>query len=604
MSPIMSPRNPTAPDPLAHAQLDPTGELTAEAMRVRRSSKEAEAASPGRRARTFRDRRLSKDLIHDDASESDEGADDAAEATAWAMNQAQQGAGALGKGVSPASSRGAGSSLTSPETRRFSVPGANFEANAVCRRVSLQEFVQLEEEEENAGNPEPLDAVKSAIDQAMPLTPGGSFVQAGEENEVPDATPVPLTVAADSPDMEHLRGSQLSSVSSAGAMSNSDTPSRERRLKPSQQPKTAERSDGFSSSAAVTVSVEMGDVGDEGGKSSSFDPSMVGTYSCHGQEPGKEGATAVAKINQDCACLGHPFAGLAGTAMFSVYDGHGKYGHEVSQEAMHTIFHMLEESADELADNPGGTLADAFEACNIHLRLMACEPEIEVNALESGTCAVVAFLHHRKLFVASVGDCRCVLGSRIDDDTLSSLQLSTDHKVNLPGEQARIEGKGGWVRPSRIDPEDGEFVPARMYEVEGKPWLGPGLCVSRSLGDLNAMRCGLIPTPELFTHVVRPEDRFIILASDGVWEFIDNDEAVKTVDTFHQKGLPALDACRYLIARAAVCWRKFEGDYRDDITAMVVYLDDVLEKLAEEDPDTVDGASAAGGAGAPSAAAA
>ena len=81
-------------------------------------------------------------------------------------------------------------------------------------------------------------------------------------------------------------------------------------------------------------------------------------------------------------------------------------------------------------------------------------------------------------------------------------------------------------------------------------------------------------------------------------------QAVAIVGQFYDKGLPALDACRFLIAKAALCWRKFEGDYRDDITAMVVYLDDVLEKLAEEDPDTVDGASAAGGAGAPSAAAA
>ena len=141
--------------------------------------------------------------------------------------------------------------------------------------------------------------------------------------------------------------------------------------------------------------------------------------------------------------------------------------------------------------------------------------------------------------------------------------------MSLPEEEARITAKGGYVRPGRIDPDDGEFIPARLYEVEGKPWLGPGLCVSRSLGDLNALRCGLIPTPEVFSHVVRDEDKFIILASDGVWEFISNEEAVKIVKVFYDKGLPALDACRYLIAKAAVAWRRFEGDYRDDITAIV-----------------------------------
>jgi len=249
---------------------------------------------------------------------------------------------------------------------------------------------------------------------------------------------------------------------------------------------------------------------------------------------------------------------------------------------MHTIYHMLEESGEQIMDDPAGTLADAFEACNVHLRLMACEPMIEVNALESGTCAVCAFMHLRELFVASVGDCRCVLGARGDDGEMAVIQLSTDHKVSLPGELARIEGKCGYVRPGRIDPDDGEFVPARMYEHEDRPWLGPGLCVSRSLGDLNALRCGLIPTPEVFSHVVRDEDKFIILASDGVWEFIDNDEAVRIVEVFYNKGLPALDACRYLIAKAAVSWRRFEGEYRDDITAIVVYLDIVLQQLSAD----------------------
>ena len=48
-------------------------------------------------------------------------------------------------------------------------------------------------------------------------------------------------------------------------------------------------------------------------------------------------------------------------------------------QAMHTIHHMLEEAADEMLEDPAGTLADAFEACNIHLKLMACEPTIQVS---------------------------------------------------------------------------------------------------------------------------------------------------------------------------------------------------------------------------------
>ena len=212
--------------------------------------------------------------------------------------------------------------------------------------------------------------------------------------------------------------------------------------------------------------------------------------------------------------------------MFSVYDGHGKYGDQVSREAMHTIYRMLEDTGDDLLDDPAGMLADAFEATNIHLRLMACEPDIQVNALDSGTCAVVALLYHRELY-ASVGDCRCVLGgrrggrrgggagagagagaarsptaasparARADADELFSVRLSTDHKVDLPGEAFGAAGCAVAHRQGRR-----RAVPARMYEVEGKPWLGPAC--PRALGDLNALRCDFIPTPEIFTHEVRP----------------------------------------------------------------------------------------------------
>lgn len=308
-----------------------------------------------------------------------------------------------------------------------------------------------------------------------------------------------------------------------------------------------------------------------------FDRSLVGTYSCHGAEPTDTGS--IAKINQDCASISHPFARTPGTALFCVYDGHGKFGHHVSQEVLHSLLYELEENNERLQEDPAALLAETFENVNVHLRLCAKEQPCIVDAMDSGACAIVVWMRGRELVVAGAGDCRAVLGTR-HDAQLCSTPLSDDHKVNLPAEQARIEAAGGWVRPESGDADD--FNPARLYEAEGKPWLGPGLCVARCLGDLKANACGLIPTPEICMHTLQSTDLFLILASDGVWEFIDNDEAVAIVGQFYDKGLPALDACRFLIAKAALCWRKFEGDYRDDITAIVVYLGDVVTALELE----------------------
>lgn len=385
----------------------------------------------------------------------------------------------------------------------------------------------------------------------------------------------------------------------------SPTPTRERR-RPSMQPRTAvahSKAQLLKGNSSVMISQEMGEAGiDDTSTRQNLSDDIVGTYSCHGMEPSDDDGH-IDKINQDCGCCGYPFAGLTRTALFSVYDGHGQFGHDVSQECMHTIYHSLVVADQELADDPCGTLADAFEACNIHLRIMACSEVLEVNALDSGTCAVVACVHDRELFVAGVGDCRCVLGIKpwvdgvnggqvgdgdreqgsADDGELQAIALSTDHKVDLPAEQARIESKGGWVRGGVVD-DEGDYIPARMYEKEGMPQLGPGLCISRSLGDLNALRCGLIPTPEVFSHEIGESDRYLILGTDGLWEFVSNGEAVRIVDDFYSKGLPAIDACRFLIAKAAVAWRQEEGDYRDDITAMVVYLPELMQLFDSSSP--------------------
>jgi hypothetical protein len=78
------------------------------------------------------------------------------------------------------------------------------------------------------------------------------------------------------------------------------------------------------------------------------------------------------------------------------------------------------------------------------------------------------------------------------------------------------------------------------------------------------------------------DDCFLILASDGVWEFIDMDEAVALVDHFYTEGKRAMDACRLLIAKAALAWRINEGHYRDDITAIVAYLPPLVEGLSTQ----------------------
>ena len=81
---------------------------------------------------------------------------------------------------------------------------------------------------------------------------------------------------------------------------------------------------------------------------------------------------------------------------------------------------------------------------------------------------------------------------------------------------------------------------------------------------------GVIAEPEVKQFELDAEDQFMILASDGVWEFIYSQEAVDMVSKSLREGNSVTQACQELIEQAAQRWAEEEGDYRDDITAVII----------------------------------
>ena len=311
-------------------------------------------------------------------------------------------------------------------------------------------------------------------------------------------------------------------------------------------------------------------------------PTIVGNFSCHGAEPDQSG-DPVGKTNQDCSCAVSPVGGQEGVALFCVFDGHGRHGHIVSKEALVSMHFELERSS-KLSTSPAEALTAAFEAVQSHLIVLGAQKSPAVPARESGACGLVAYLAGETLTVAGAGDCRAVLASKRGGE-LHATNLSTDHKVDLPAEQPRLEAASAFVSPAQGSETDDDFAPARVYESKSEPWRGPGLTMSRTLGDTDASVCGVIATPEVRTHEVQSEDAFLILASDGVWEFIDSDEAVHIVGRALESGLAASDAAHLLIMRAVIRWAQVEGSYRDDITAVVIYLPETIGTLRQKSSD-------------------
>lgn len=337
---------------------------------------------------------------------------------------------------------------------------------------------------------------------------------------------------------------------------------------------------------------------------------VIGTYTCRGMENSK------LKPNQDYACYSQPFAGIGGTALFVVCDGHGRHGDDVSQEVLNSLIFELEEQAEGMLHEPGHTIATSFVAVNDHLHAMSMEEELQVDARDSGACAVLAFLSGAytggslsprplrsidlalltrlppspvppsptgsQLWIGGVGDCRAILGTSDVNGGIITQPLSVDHAVDLPAERTRMEAAGGHIREGFHD-EDGEYLAAKVYEDEYNERKGPGLSVSRALGDLTAVDVGLIPNPQLAYHKVNADDQYLILASDGVWTFLESDEVMQMAHLSFEKGKPAQEACKAIIARSARQWQRHEGtNYRDDITVIVVHLGKLVNFLQRE----------------------
>lgn len=116
----------------------------------------------------------------------------------------------------------------------------------------------------------------------------------------------------------------------------------------------------------------------------------------------------------------------------------------------------------------------------------------------------------------------------------------------------------------------------RLVDHRGQPvgpdrvWLPtswvPGLAMSRALGDAVAHSVGVSSEPETSVVDVCAQDKFLILASDGVWEFIDPQGAVDIVCDCKD----AEEACRRLVDASWAKWLREEEGVVDDITVVCV----------------------------------
>jgi serine/threonine protein phosphatase PrpC len=177
-----------------------------------------------------------------------------------------------------------------------------------------------------------------------------------------------------------------------------------------------------------------------------------------------------------------------------------------------------------------------------------------------GTTATVVLLHGQEMSVAHVGDSRAVLSS-----TGTAVRICEDHRPGREDEMARIESAGGLI-----------------LSVGGASRVNGVLSVSRAIGD-RGLKEFVVAEPDVASRILGETDEFLVVGSDGLWDFMDDQECVDVTRKTLAEGDDALErAAKDLVATAC------ERGSLDDVSVLVIdlkkyrtLLDDAVRRLAQ-----------------------
>ena len=282
------------------------------------------------------------------------------------------------------------------------------------------------------------------------------------------------------------------------------------------------------------------------------------------------------KINQDTYLIERNINGILNFNIYGVLDGHGEDGHFASQFVSRYILHRIKthpslRKEDEpkqiyykLKENGYEIIANIFVDADVQIQ------KEKFNVSRSGTTCVIVIQLEEHIICANTGDSRAIIvfDENRDDNLMNSkiYPLSYDCKPELPNELARIIAYGGCVERA-YDVENAECGPFRVW-AKDKDY--PGLAMSRSIGDIDAKKIGVIPNPQIVEYTIDHSSKYLILASDGIWEFIDSEDAMKYSNKYYIRNDP-IGLCHDLSKRATALWEKNDCII-DDITVLVVFF--------------------------------
>lgn len=247
------------------------------------------------------------------------------------------------------------------------------------------------------------------------------------------------------------------------------------------------------------------------------------------------------------------------TSVTGVFDGHGNYGHFCSYTIQQLLPKLLLKNPN-YEQNIEVALKESFKKMDEGL-LGISQHAGRFSVTSSGSTTTIIVRRDNNLYIAHVGDSRAVLCKLDENNKPTAIPLTRDHSPGLEEEKKRIESMGGEVR--RLC----ENSPLRVF---GQGAGYPGLAMSRAIGDESAKNFGVIPEPEVSCVKLDNSDVFFVIASDGVWEFLSNEDIVNII---YKRGKSKTGRAANEVAEIAFkTWLEYEHNTSDDITCVIHYL--------------------------------
>lgn len=295
------------------------------------------------------------------------------------------------------------------------------------------------------------------------------------------------------------------------------------------------------------------------------------------------------KNNQDSFKVIPNFNDDPNAILLGVFDGHGADGDACSYFVRDNIERHLKATIIKYPEDFERAYKEAFINTNTEMHEQAFDDTM------SGTTAITCFFNGTELFVANIGDSRAVIGEKKGKRVIA-YSLSIDQTPYRQDERERVKASGAVIMScdqlegiveyhenwnvALGDELDNGGDPPRVW-APGKSF--PGCAFTRSIGDSVAETIGVFAEPELLCKDVTEDDKFLVVASDGVWEFLTNQTVAEMICKFTEP----LDACRAVVAEAYRLWLQYEVR-TDDITMILAFIDGVADTADAQSGEAID----------------